>query len=263
MTKIGAALIDLSGTLHIEDLAIPGAAAALELLRKHVEVKFVTNTTKESSRKLHDRLVKCGFRIDRSEIFTSLIAARHFIQNHNYRPFFIVDDEAMEEFEGIETNDPNAVVIGLAPRKFNNDTMNTAFRLIKEKNAALVAIHKGRYYQKKDGIHIGPGAYVAGLEYSTGTMAEVIGKPNALFFQLALESVQKSADVKLDCSNVVMIGDDVKDDVGGALNAGMRGILVKTGKYRTGDEDVINEENRNVADSFVEAVQMIIDDNVL
>ena len=29
----------------------------------------------------------------------------------------------------------------------------------------------------------------------------------------------------------VMIRDDCRDDVGGAQNAGMRGILVKTGKY--------------------------------
>jgi ribonucleotide monophosphatase NagD (HAD superfamily) len=31
-----------------------------------------------------------------------------------------------------------------------------------------------------------------------------------------------------------MIGDDVRDDVCGALNAGFNGILVKTGKYREG-----------------------------
>lgn len=28
-----------------------------------------------------------------------------------------------------------------------------------------------------------------------------------------------------------MIGDDAKDDVLGAINAGMRAVLVKTGKY--------------------------------
>ncbi len=33
-----------------------------------------------------------------------------------------------------------------------------------------------------------------------------------------------------------MIGDDVDSDVNGALAAGLRGILVRTGKYRTGDE---------------------------
>jgi hypothetical protein len=34
----------------------------------------------------------------------------------------------------------------------------------------------------------------------------------------------------------VMIGDDVQQDVCGALAVGMRGVLVRTGKYRTGDE---------------------------
>jgi len=33
-----------------------------------------------------------------------------------------------------------------------------------------------------------------------------------------------------------MIGDDALSDVGGALAAGLRGILVQTGKYRPGDE---------------------------
>ena len=31
---------------------------------------------------------------------------------------------------------------------------------------------------------------------------------------------------------VVMIGDDVVSDVGGSQSAGMRGVLVRTGKYR-------------------------------
>lgn len=30
-----------------------------------------------------------------------------------------MEDEAMEEFAGIDTQDPNAVVVGLAPSKFN------------------------------------------------------------------------------------------------------------------------------------------------
>lgn len=30
----------------------------------------------------------------------------------------------------------------------------------------------------------------------------------------------------------VMIGDDIVGDVGGAQNAGMRGVQVRTGKYR-------------------------------
>ena len=39
----------------------------------------------------------------------------------------------------------------------------------------------------------------------------------------------------VDIANTVMIGDDAKDDVLGAINSGMKGILVKTGKYREGE----------------------------
>jgi hypothetical protein len=30
-----------------------------------------------------------------------------------------MEDEAIEEFEGVNTENPNAVVVGLAPSKFN------------------------------------------------------------------------------------------------------------------------------------------------
>ncbi|EFP11247.1 hypothetical protein GCK72_017890 [Caenorhabditis remanei] len=254
MSKISAVLIDLSGTLHIEELAIPGAQAALELLRQHVQVKFVTNTTKESQNLLHQRLKSCGFQIEKHEIFTSLSAARDLILKNQYRPYFILDDKAMEDFEGISTEDPNAVVIGLAPEKFNDGIMTEAFRLIKEKNASLIAIHKGRYYQKKDGLHLGPGAYVAGLEYATGVEAKVVGKPEKLFFESALKTLGEN----IDFSNAVMIGDDVNDDALGAIKVGMRAILVKTGKFRSGDELKV----KNVANSFVDAVDMIIENKV-
>jgi ribonucleotide monophosphatase NagD (HAD superfamily) len=43
-----ALLIDLSGTLHIEDTITDGAIDALKQLqsRKDIAIKFVTNTTK-------------------------------------------------------------------------------------------------------------------------------------------------------------------------------------------------------------------------
>lgn len=45
-----ALLIDLSGTIHIEDKATEGAIEALKKLqaRSDVAIKFVTNTTKVS-----------------------------------------------------------------------------------------------------------------------------------------------------------------------------------------------------------------------
>ncbi|KAK7095941.1 haloacid dehalogenase-like hydrolase domain-containing protein 2 isoform X2 [Littorina saxatilis] len=250
--SVRCVLVDLSGTIHIDDTEIPGSLDALERLRKSdVNIKFVTNTTKESKRVLHERLCQLGFTIAADEIFTSLTAARKLIEQKNVRPLLMVDDKALEDFEGIPRENPNAVVVGLAPDKFDYNTMNAAFRLMLD-GAPLIAIHKARYYKRKDGLALGPGPFVTALEYSTDRKAEVVGKPEAAFF---LEAVK---DFGCDAAQCVMIGDDARDDVGGAQKCGMKGVLVKTGKYRPGDENTIGPPPAHVANDFAAAVDFIL-----
>lgn len=65
--------------------------------------------------------------------------------------------------------------------------------------AQLIAIHAGKYYKRSDGLALGPGCFVKGLEYSAQCTAELVGKPNKTFFLSALGSVPPN--------NAVMIGD--------------------------------------------------------
>ncbi|KAK4311911.1 hypothetical protein Pmani_016622 [Petrolisthes manimaculis] len=254
--KIGAVLIDLSGTIHIDNTVIPGAIQALNKLRStDVKIKFVTNTTKESKRILHDRLTHIGFTIDKDEIFTSLTAARQLVDKRALRPYMLITEAAREEFVGVSGQDPNAVLVGLAPECFDYEHMTTAMRLLLD-GAPLIAIHKARYYKRSDGLAIGPGAFVTGLEYSTGCKAEVVGKPESSFFHTALQ------DLGVSASEAVMIGDDARDDVCGAMTAGLRGILVKTGKYRAGDEDKVDPVPSFVADDFSRAVDYLIENGL-
>uniref|UniRef100_A0A8C4GT58 Haloacid dehalogenase-like hydrolase domain-containing protein 2 n=1 Tax=Dicentrarchus labrax TaxID=13489 RepID=A0A8C4GT58_DICLA len=235
-----AVLIDLSGTLHIEDMAVPGAQDALNRLRQaSVAVKFVTNTTKESKRNLLERLQRLNFDVKEKEIFTSLSAARSLLEQKQHRPLLLVEDSALEDFTGIDTSAPNAVVVGLAPDHFNYQTLNKFS-------------WQARYYKRKDGLALGPGPFVTGLEYATDCKATVVGKPEKTFFTQAL------TDLGCSPNEAVMIGDDARDDVGGAQNAGMLGILVKTGKYREGDENKINPPPHVTCDSFPEAVEHIL-----
>lgn len=245
-------LIDLSGTLHIDDMVIPGATEALKRLRgSGFDVKFVTNTTKESENCLLNRMTKLGFDIQKDEIFSSLAAARSLVASRNLNPMLLVDPAAMEDFADLVKPEKkqNAVVVGLAPSKFHYEELNTAFRILLD-GAPLIAIHKGRYYKRSDALALGPGAFISGLEYSANVKAEVVGKPMPEFFKAALGHVEPK--------EAVMIGDDVKDDIAGAQNAGIRGILVQTGKYRVGDETTITPAPAKVCPSFVEAVEQII-----
>ena len=59
----------------------------------------------------------------------------------------------------------------------------------------------------------------------------VCGKPAAEFFLAAVD------DMGLTREDVVMVGDDVVSDVGGAQDCGIRGVLVRTGKFRPSDEN--------------------------
>ena len=81
---------------------------------------------------------------------------------------------------------------------------------------------------------IARGRSIVALEYATGTLAEVVGKPSPDFFEMALAELRASPD------ETAMIGDDINSDVGGAQNVDMMGVLVKTGKYR---EDVVEYSN--------------------
>ena len=80
-------------------------------------------------------------------------------------------------------------------------------------------------------------------QYATGLTAHVIGKPSAAFFTSALkelgvepQNVCKDYYVFLSLCvlflQALMVGDDVVNDVGGAQQCGLAGVLVRTGKYR-------------------------------
>ncbi|XP_072399862.1 haloacid dehalogenase-like hydrolase domain-containing protein 2 [Diabrotica undecimpunctata] len=251
---IRAVLIDLSGTLHIENQAIPGCVDALKRLKeKDLHVKFVTNTTKESRRVLFERLQSLGFDIKKEDILSSLTAAKNLIVDRKLKPMLMLDPAALEDFEGLACSPdemPNAVVVGLAPSEFHYDRLNEAFRYL-QNGAQLIAIHAGKYYKRSDGLALGPGCFVKGLEYSAQCTAEVVGKPNKSFFLSVLGDSYKPDEA-------VMIGDDVTDDIQGAMAAGLSGYLVQTGKYKPGDETKINPYPTATVPSFVEAVEKII-----
>jgi HAD superfamily hydrolase (TIGR01458 family) len=92
--------------------------------------------------------------------------------------------------------------------------------------AELIALQKNRYWRTPDGLSLDVGPFVAALEYATDRDAVVIGKPAPEFFAAALAGMALSAE------QVAMVGDDVESDIGGAVSAGLAGILVRTGKFR-------------------------------
>ena len=247
-----AVLIDLAGVLHNGDQAIPGAVDALRALRASgLPLRFLTNTTRSPRRSVVTLLQGMGFAVEAEEIQTAVVAARVVVDQRRLHPHYLVHPDIIDEL-GASHAEPDAVVLGDAGRHFDFDNLNQVFRLLM-RGLPFIVMARNRYFMEPGGLSLDMGAFVAGLEYSTGRQAEVVGKPALPFFLAALEELGATA------ARTVLIGDDLTDDIGGAQAAGLAGLLVRTGKYRPEDEAHDRIRADAVCDDFPAAVAAILE----
>jgi HAD superfamily hydrolase (TIGR01458 family) len=226
---VGAVLLDLDGVLYVEDEPVPGAREAVaELQRRGLTLRFVTNTTSRPRRLIHERLERLGFAVEPEQLITpAALAVRHCLAAGRRRVALVMNEDVKEDFSDLEETAvaADAVVVGDLGSAFSYDVLNHAFRQLMD-GAELIALQKNRFWLTPDGLSLDVGPFVAALEYATGREAFVVGKPARGFFQTIL------AAIPIEPDRAAMVGDDVESDVGGALDAGLTGILVRTGKYR-------------------------------
>jgi HAD superfamily hydrolase (TIGR01458 family) len=224
--KVDGLLIDLDGVLYVEDDAVPGAAEAVaELRERGLELRFVTNTTSRSRRQTLGRLESLGFELEPEQLITPAALARNrCVEAGHERVALVMNEDVKEDFEGLTETDEGveAVIMGDLGEAFGFEILNHAFRQVMD-GAELIALQKNRFWMTPDGLSLDAGPFVAAIEYATSEDALVVGKPAEAFFDLVLEGMGIGPEA------AAMVGDDVETDVGGALNAGLAGILVRTG----------------------------------
>ncbi|TMK24017.1 MAG: hypothetical protein E6G62_09545 [Actinobacteria bacterium] len=176
------------------------------------------------------------------------LAVRHCRERGHRSVKLLVAEALREDLTGLgETSGggADAIVLGDLGQGFTADVLNDAY------GAELVALQHNRYWRRADGLALDVGAYSAALEYASGRQAVVVGKPAREFFMAAL------AELGSDAENTLMVGDDVEADVGGAMDAGLRGILVRTGKYRRDALDSSGVTPTEIVDSIAELPRLL------
>ncbi|WP_457624740.1 TIGR01458 family HAD-type hydrolase [Persephonella sp.] len=228
-SKIKGLLLDLDGVLYIIDRPIEGAQESLKKLKERFTVRFITNTTTKPRKVVYRKLIDMGFDVEEEEIFSALEATKQFLKERDAGAFFILTDLALEDMKEIKREPVEYVVVGDARDNFTYSNMNRAFRYLMD-GAKLIAAAKNKYFRDKDGkLSMDCGGFIVALEFATGKQARLIGKPNRDFFLMAV----KSMDLRPE--EVAVVGDDIESDVKGGMNAGLKGILVKTGKFTPDD----------------------------
>jgi HAD superfamily hydrolase (TIGR01458 family) len=227
-------LIDLDGVIWENDRVVPGAPETIDWLKTAgIPHRFVTNTTSRPRRLIVDKLVKLGMTVDNEQILTPPVAATQWLRNHTDGPAaLVVPDATREDFSQVETialGDSDAVaaiVVGDIGDIWSYPLLNDIFRLLMRTPAPqLIALGMTRYWRAEDGLRLDVAPFIKALEHAADCTSVVLGKPSPDFFGIALDTIGCKA------AETVMIGDDIATDIGGAQEVGMKGVLVKTGKY--------------------------------
>ena len=230
--KPRALLLDLEGTVFQSGALIPGAVEALdEATRRGVAWRFVTNATSRPRSVILRELSAMGLDVAPGRLFTAPRAARGLITARGWtRCHFLLRPALLEDFDGVEAveDGAEAVVLGDLGSGMTYERLNRAFRMLLD-GAELVTLARNRYWQASDGLMLDTGPFCAALEHASGKTAILAGKPSRAFFEAALASPGAAP------SETAVVGDDLESDVGGAQAAGMRGVLVRTGKFRADD----------------------------
>jgi HAD superfamily hydrolase (TIGR01458 family) len=225
-------LLDVDGVLHVSGSPIAGAAGAVEQLRENGHrLRFVTNNTTHSRRRLAEQIRGFGVALEDEELQTTPSAAAHALRGK--RVLALTMPDIVEDLEGIDLvgEGADAVLIGGADETYETNQVFSYMNLARafaelQAGAELYCLHKNRWWQTARGPLLDSGAFVAGLEYAANTEATVLGKPSAAYFQAALDALDSDPELTW------MVGDDIEADIAGAHACGLRTVLVRTGKFR-------------------------------
>ena len=245
-------LFDLDGVFCIDNIPIPGSVRILNHLNiNNIPYRFLTNTTTRSRYSLFKKLNQLGFPIIEEHIISASYAGVLKLRELGSPTCqLILKEDAQRDYSEfiIDNSNPEYIVIGDLDRDWNFDIINKIFNKVIN-GAIILALHKGKYFKVKENLQIDSGAFIKGIEYAASTESILVGKPEKNFFNLAID------DINIPLENLVMVGDDIINDIGGAQACGVKSILVETGKFR---KDLI-DKSTIVPDLMIPSINSLID----
>jgi len=257
LTNIKGIFADIDGTLYFKGEPIPGAIETVSCLRKvGLKLVFLTNTDSKSPKTVLKILQEYRFNIKMDEIFTPIIALKEFLSKFvDKKSYFVTTEEVANEFQDFPqikgSEIPDFVILGDFHDNWDVNRLNIAFKYVL-KGAKLLGTQGNRFYLDRNGEPvIDTGSFVYMIANAANITPKIFGKPSKEYFIQALKRLSLKPD------DVLVIGDDLESDIQGAINSGIRGILVKTGKGQYYDSIDSEVKPYMVLDSFSSLSELI------
>lgn len=201
------------------------------LQNKKAEFLIMTSSIK-SPKMVKSRREGVGMTVDSNQIMNPIVAMNIYIEKNGYRSAYVIgSQEEIDQLEiTIDNNKPEIVLLlDFEKNDVGYSELQKVFTWI-DKGIPVVTASRSHFYLKSGVKTLDTGAFVALLENIADISIEVIGKPSKAYFMAGVRKLNAKAE------EVTVIGDDWRTDVLGASKAGCNSILIKSGKYKVGDE---------------------------
>lgn len=223
-------IIDMDGVLWRGKQPMAGLTDFFDFLRRR-DIRFVlaTNNASRSRADYVAQLARFGVTVHPEEVLPSCDATALYLQG--IAPpgarVLVVGEQALREamreagFTVIEEERADFVVVGL-DWGLTYGKLARAARAIWN-GARFIGTNPDPVWPGEDGLYPGNGATLAFLERATGVAPIVVGKPEPLMFQIAMQRMGAAPET------TAVIGDQLPTDIAGGKRAGLTTILVLSG----------------------------------
>lgn len=232
LTDIEALVIDMDGVLWRGNTPLPGLTTFFDFLGNH-SIPFIlaTNNASKTPTQYLTKLAGFGVTVEAKHILTSSLATAAYLRRE-LEPgaaVYVVGQEGLvEAMRGAgftllaNSSQPASAVVAGIDFSFTYDKLKHAALLI-QRGARFVGTNGDLTLPTEEGFLPGTGSILAAIQAATGVNPTVIGKPERLMFDLAVQQLASQTD------RTAMLGDRLETDILGGQRAGLKTIMVTTG----------------------------------
>lgn len=222
-------LIDLDGTIYKGKDRIPaGERFIARLQEKAIPYLLVTNNTTRTPQMVKDML-ETQFNIVTSleSIYTATMATIDYMNSFaKEKTVFVIGEIGLKSAISeagymIDEENPSFVVIGLDTQLSYEDLAKASLAI--QKGAHFIGTNPDLNIPTERGLMPGAGSIIQLVEAATRTKPIIIGKPESIIMNKALDVLGLTKEEAL------MVGDNYLTDIRAGIDNGIDSLLVLTG----------------------------------
>lgn len=228
-------IIDLEGTLVSSGTPLPGSIEFINFLNKKcIKYYIITNTVSKTVETWEELLKGMGLEIKKENILYPIVVLNDFIKENDIKTYYFIGPDNLKRLVqrtmDYENNPEYIIFCDFEYVNLNYEMLNKIFKYIRN-GSKMITTSYSNYYISKNEYKMDTGIFVKMYETLVNEKAIIMGKPSQIIYKTALKWLG------MDTNDVITIGDDGLTDIVGGKEMGMETILVKTGKYKEGDEE--------------------------